>query len=158
MHSYDSKGEAAPLTGQGHTNLVSGLIGTPDGRVFTAGYDDHVREVDGSGFTYVFAFLMRKKNNANENTRVSRASVFITGSQPKALAAASDNTVFVAGVEAVEAVRNNQKVAELRPGASATAIAAAGSLIAVGFGVGGKSVRAYRGVCSPPDFLYSSLS
>ena len=44
----------------------------------------------------------------------------------------------------VEAVRNNQKVAELRSGggasassgASATAIAAAGSLIAIGSGVG----------------------
>lgn len=72
-------------------------------------------------------------------------SVFTTGSQPKALAATSDNTFFVVGVEAVEAVRNNQKVAELRTGgaassasggASATAIAATGSLIAIGFGVG----------------------
>jgi len=115
--SYDSTGEAAPLTGQGHTNLVSGLIGTPDGRVFTAGYDDRVREVEGCNFT---------------------ASVFTTGTQPKALAATSDNTVFVVGVDTVEAVRNNQKVAELGlgagAGASATAIAATGSLIAVGFG------------------------
>lgn len=120
--SYVPTGEAAPLTGQGHTNLVSGLIGTPDGRVFTAGYDDRVREVEGSNFT---------------------ESVFITGSQPKALAATSDNTVFVVGVDTVEAVRNNQKVAELRSrggasasASSATAIAAAGSLIAIGFGVG----------------------
>lgn len=62
------------------------------------------------------------------------------------IAATSDNTVFVVGVDGtVEAVRNNQKVAELRPGAggagsassgaSATAIAAAGSLIAIGFAV-----------------------
>ena len=72
-------------------------------------------------------------------------SVFNTGSQPKALAATNDNTVFVVGVDTVEAVRNNQKVAELRSGggassassgASATAIAAAGSLIAIGSGVG----------------------
>jgi hypothetical protein len=56
--SYDSTGEAAPLAGQGHTNLVSGLIGSPDGRLYTAGYDDRVREVEGSGFTYVVpAFL-----------------------------------------------------------------------------------------------------
>jgi len=127
--SYDSTGEAAPLTGQGHTNLVSGLIGTPDGRVFTAGYDDRVREVEGSNFT---------------------ESVFITGSQPKALAATSDNTVFVVGVDTVEAVRNNQKVAELRSGgasasssgASATAITATGSLIAIGFG--DQKVRLYN--------------
>ena len=63
------------------------------------------------------------------------------------IAATSDNTVFVVGVDGtVEAVGNNQKVAELRPGAggassgassgaSATAIAAAGSLIAIGFAV-----------------------
>lgn len=73
----------------------------------------------------------------------SSESVFVAGSQPKALAATSDNTVFVVGVDTVEAVRNNQKVAELpsggaraSSGASATAIAAAGSLIAIGFGVG----------------------
>lgn len=45
--------------------------------------------------------------------------------------------MFVVGAEAVEAVRDNQKVAELRSGgASATAIAAAGSSIAIGFEVG----------------------
>jgi len=52
VFSYDSTGEATPLTGQGHTNLVSGFTSAPDGRVFTAGYDDRVREVDGSNFTY----------------------------------------------------------------------------------------------------------
>jgi len=110
--SYDSTGEATPLTGEGHTNLVSGLASTPDGRVFTAGYDDRVREVDGISFT---------------------SSVFSTASQPKALAATSDNTTFVVGTDAVEAVRNNQKVADFRPGANPTAIAAAGSLVAIGF-------------------------
>ena len=101
--------------------------------------------------------INKKKTAADENARASRAAVFVTGSQPKALAVTSDNTVFVVGVEAVEAVRNNQKVAELRPaGASASAIAAAGSLVAIGFGVGCKAVRAHRGVCSPaprPAFL-----
>jgi hypothetical protein len=59
----------------------------------------------------------------------------------------------------VEAVRNNQKVAELRPGASATAIAAAGSLIAIGFGVGlVKAVRAYRGAPPGPCSLFYSSS
>ncbi|KAI0300144.1 WD40 repeat-like protein [Multifurca ochricompacta] len=113
VFSYDSTGAATPLTGQGHTNLVSGLTSTPDGRVFSAGYDDQVREVEGSSFT---------------------ASAFSTGSQPKTLATTSDNTVFVVGVDTVEAVRNNQKVTDLRPGASPTAIAATGSLVAIGFG------------------------
>jgi len=112
--SYDLTGEATPVAGQGHTNLVSGFASTPDGKVFTVGYDDCVREVEGDSFT---------------------ASVFSTGSQPKGLATASDNTVFVVGIDAVEAVRNNQKVAELRPGTSSpTAIAAKDSLVAIGFG------------------------
>jgi hypothetical protein len=95
-------------------------------------------------------------------------SVFNTGSQPKALAATSDSTVFVVGVDGtVEAVRNNQKVAELRrsggasasSGASATAIAAAGSLIAIGFGVGWQqsSPRMPGCLLTPRAFLSSLI-
>jgi hypothetical protein len=69
------------------------------------------------------------------NTTCTRASVFSTASQPKALAATSDNTTFVVGADAVEAVRNNQKVADFRPGVNPTIIATAGSLLAIGFGV-----------------------
>ncbi|KAH9003360.1 WD40 repeat-like protein [Lactarius hatsudake] len=122
--SYDPTGTASPLAGQGHTNLVSALASAPDGRVFSTGYDDRVREVEGSQFT---------------------ASVFSTASQPKTLAAAKDGTIFVLGVDAVEAVRNYQKVADLRPwGGGATiptAIAATGSLVAIGFG--DQKVRLY---------------
>ncbi|KAI9507289.1 WD40 repeat-like protein [Russula earlei] len=111
--SYDPTGEATPVGGQGHTNLVSGLACTSDGKVITAGYDDFVREVEGSSFT---------------------ASIFSTRSQPKGLASTSDGTVFVVGVDAVEAVRNNQKVAELRPGTGGpTSIAARDPLVAIGF-------------------------
>ncbi len=112
----------------------------------------------------------KKKLHADENilTRVwtflfsFSASVYTTGSQPKALAATSDNTVFVVGVDTVEAVRNNQKVAELRPGASAsasgasaTAIAAAGSSIAIGFGVGWQSSPRMPGYSLTPSRLLS---
>jgi|SRR6266850_2414343 len=71
----------------------------------------------------------------NTTCTLSRASVFSTASQPKALAATSDNTTFVVGADAVEAVRNNQKVADFRPGVNPTIIATAGSLLAIGFGV-----------------------
>jgi WD40 repeat protein len=75
----------------------------------------------------------------------------------------------VVGVDTVEAVRNNQKVAELRSGganrassgASATAIAAAGSLIAIGFGVGWQwqqsSPRMPGRLLTPRAFFLSSL-
>jgi WD40 repeat protein len=121
--SCDSTGTVSPLAGQGHTNLVSGLASMPDGRVFSTGYDDRVREVEGSHFT---------------------PSVFSTASQPKTLAAAEDGTIFVVGVDAVEAIRNHQKVADLRPSGGATnptAIAATGSLVAIGFG--DQKVRLY---------------
>jgi len=95
----------------------------------------------------------KKKENADEtlHTLFHRSSVFSTASQPKALAATSDNTTFVVGTDTVEAVRNNQKVADFRPGANPTAIAAAGSLVAIGFAVRGTmpKVRSCRGVCSP---------
>jgi WD40 repeat protein len=68
--SYDSTGTASPLAGQGHTNLVSGLASTPNGKVFSTGYDDRVREVEGSQFTYISAFLLitgKKLNNIKIN-------------------------------------------------------------------------------------------
>jgi len=70
-----------------------------------------------------------------------RASFFSTASQPKALTATSDNTTFVVGSDAVEAVRHNQKIADFRPGANPTAITAVGSLLAIGFG--DQKVRLY---------------
>jgi hypothetical protein len=77
----------------------------------------------------------------------------------------------VVGVDTVEAVRNNQKVAELRSGggasrassgASATAIAAAGSLIAIGSGVGWQTKQSvHAGVFAhtprAPSSPYSSI-
>jgi hypothetical protein len=142
--SYDSTGTASPLAGQGHTNLVSGLASSPDGNVFSTGYDDRVREVEGSHFTYIVSFLHISDNgklNPNNNNTIyytSRSSVFSTASQPKTLAVAKDSTIFVVGVDTVEAIRNHQKVADLRPWGDATnptAIAATGSLVAIGFGV-----------------------
>jgi len=36
-----------------HTSLVSGMAATSSGKVFTAGYDDHIREIEGPAYTYV---------------------------------------------------------------------------------------------------------
>lgn len=57
---------------------------------------------------------------------------FATASQPKAVATASDSTVFVAEINAVEAVRSNQRVFELKPKFTPSAVAASGSVVAVG--------------------------
>ena len=79
--SYDSTGTASPLAGQGHTNFVSGLASTPDGKVFSTGYDDRIREVEGSQFTYISAFLLlitEKKRLKLNNIKIN----YITPGHP----------------------------------------------------------------------------
>jgi WD repeat-containing protein 1 (actin-interacting protein 1) len=44
-------GEASHLSGQGHTNLVSGLASSDSGKTYSIGFDDRVRESDGKSFT-----------------------------------------------------------------------------------------------------------
>ncbi|KZV76513.1 WD40 repeat-like protein [Peniophora sp. CONT] len=109
--SYDAAGDAAPIAGTGHKTLVSGLAVEGSDKIFSAAYDDTVREISAAEFV---------------------PASFSTASQPRSIAAAQDGTVFVAEANGVEAVRANQKVAELKPKASPTSIAASGSLVAVG--------------------------
>ena len=52
--SYDpSSGEASSVGGQGHTNLVAAMVTSADGneKVYSAGFDDRLREVEGGEFT-----------------------------------------------------------------------------------------------------------
>lgn len=55
-----------------------------------------------------------------------------TASQPKSVAVAEDTSVFVAEMNNVEVMRSNQKVFEIAPKYSPSAIAVSGSLVAVG--------------------------
>ncbi|KAI0322912.1 WD40 repeat-like protein [Amylostereum chailletii] len=110
--SYDSTGDAAYISGTGHSNFVSGLAASPDGKVFSAGYDDRIRELSGGEFV--------------------QAS-FTTSAQPKALAVAADGTAFVVEAGVVEAVRSNQKVTELKPKSSPSAVAASQDTVAIGY-------------------------
>lgn len=64
-------------------------------------------------------------------TRHSQAS-FSTASQPKDIAVAADSTVFVAEINGVEAIRSNQRVFELQTKFAPSAVAASGSVVAVG--------------------------
>jgi WD repeat-containing protein 1 (actin-interacting protein 1) len=43
-------GEAAYVSGDGHTNLVAGLA-SDHGKVVSVGFDDRIREIDGTAFT-----------------------------------------------------------------------------------------------------------
>ena len=61
-----------------------------------------------------------------------RPASFSTAAQPKGVAVGGDSTVFVAEVDSVEAVRSNQKVFALPLKYTPSAIAAGGSVVAVG--------------------------
>ncbi|KAJ7634661.1 WD40-repeat-containing domain protein [Roridomyces roridus] len=109
-----ASGNTAPLQGVGHTSLIVGLAAGPGGKIFSAGYDDRVREITGStGFT---------------------AASIATAAQPKSIAVAGDGTVFVAEAGGVEAIRDNQKVAHLATKYTPSAVGAAkgGNIVAVG--------------------------
>ncbi|KAG1745275.1 WD40-repeat-containing domain protein [Suillus lakei] len=116
VFSYDadstSPSDAVQLVGGTlHTSLVSGMATASSGKTFTAGYDDHIREIEGSAYT-----------------PASIPSL----SQPKSVAVTSDETVFVAGVTSVEAIRNNQRVFELKPSYAPSVVGAGGNVVAVG--------------------------
>ncbi|KAJ3475494.1 hypothetical protein NLI96_g11802 [Meripilus lineatus] len=101
------------IDGSGHSSYVVGITATSDGPVYSTGYDDQVREIDLKGQSFVQASCP-------------------TASQPKSIAVAKDQTVFVAEANAVEAIRSNQKVHELKPSFSPSSVAASGSIVAVG--------------------------
>ncbi|KIP12112.1 hypothetical protein PHLGIDRAFT_27517 [Phlebiopsis gigantea 11061_1 CR5-6] len=99
--------------GPGHSNLVVGITSAPDGKVFSAGYDDQIRELSPETVSFVQASCP-------------------TATQPKSLAVAGDSTLFVAETDLVEAIRSNQKVYEVKPSFSPSAVAATGSTVAIG--------------------------
>ncbi|KAI0918644.1 hypothetical protein AcW1_009523 [Taiwanofungus camphoratus] len=101
------------LEGEGHSGLVSDLATATNGSVYSIGYDDRLREIDDSGKSFVPA-------------------VCPTASQPKAVATASDSTVFVVEADGVEAIRSNQKVFELKPKFATSAVSAVNSVLAIG--------------------------
>ncbi|KDR80239.1 hypothetical protein GALMADRAFT_242541 [Galerina marginata CBS 339.88] len=115
VYSYSaSTQESTSLEGQSHSNNVSGLVtSSTDGKVYSVGFDDCVREISADGSSFLPASAP-------------------TSSQPKAIAIAEDSTVFVAEIGAVEAFRSNQKVFEQKSSFQPSAIAASGTLVAIG--------------------------
>ncbi|KAH7913317.1 WD40-repeat-containing domain protein [Hygrophoropsis aurantiaca] len=113
IHSYETSLESVALiAGDGHSNLVSAIAST-NGKAFSAGYDDRVREIE---------------TEAKQFTPAS----FNTASQPKSIAVASDGTAFISETGGVEAVRDNQRVFELKANYSPSAIAVGGDVVAIG--------------------------
>ncbi|TCD64690.1 WD40 repeat-like protein [Steccherinum ochraceum] len=108
-----SDSEYSTVEGSGHASLVSGLGVASSGEIYSAGLDDTLREIDLNGKSF------------------TQAS-YTTASQPKSLAIAKDNTVFLAEVNGVEAVRSNQKLHDLKTSYTPSSVAATSTLVAVG--------------------------
>ena len=53
MLSFSAAGAASYVGGDGHLSLVTSLSSGTDGKVFSAGFDDRLREIDGPTFTLV---------------------------------------------------------------------------------------------------------
>lgn len=51
--SFSATGEVSPVGGDGHLSLVTSLSSGKDGKVFSTGFDDCLREIDGPTFTFV---------------------------------------------------------------------------------------------------------
>ncbi|KAK2461222.1 hypothetical protein APHAL10511_006749 [Amanita phalloides] len=112
VFSFDT--ETKYLQGQGHSNFVAGIAASSEtDTIYSVGYDDYVREIDSSRKSF------------------SQAAMKLN-SQPKSVAMAGDNTVFVIEQSGIEAFRSNQKVHEEKTPYTPTAISASKALIAVG--------------------------
>ncbi|KAF8186885.1 WD40 repeat-like protein [Mycena galopus ATCC 62051] len=106
-----ASGEAVAVGGDGHTSIIVGLASSSEGKVFSTGWDDRVREIGAASFS---------------------AASIATAAQPKAIAAAADGTVFVVEGGGIEAIRNNQKVAHIETKYASSAVSTTGALVAVG--------------------------
>ncbi|PPR06738.1 hypothetical protein CVT24_013047 [Panaeolus cyanescens] len=111
---YPEKAESGVVQGTSHSNNVTSIaFSETDNKAYSVGFDDHVREIDGDGSSFIPA-----------------ASAL--AAQPKSVAVAGDSTVFIAEIGKVEAFRSNQRVLEHKPSFEPSAIAATGSLVAIG--------------------------
>ena len=124
------------LNGEGHSNNVSGLSTSTDGKVYSIAFDDYLREIegDGSGFVCVNSFVICSfvLTKLSHPFFKNRSASSRTTSQPKSIAVTGDLTVFISEIDTMEAFRSNQKVFELKPQYQLGAIAAHGSVVAIG--------------------------
>jgi len=66
--------------------------------------------------------------------RDNRPASAATASQPKSISVADDSTVFIAEINGVEAIRDNQKVFELKTSYTPSAVAAGKSINIIAIG------------------------
>lgn len=108
-----SDGSAAAIEGDGHASYVPSVAAAGNGSlVYSVGWDDTIRSTD-----------IQSKSYTGIATKLS--------SQPSCMAA-SDDAVLVGNLDGVEMFHGDTKVGDFKPNFSVTAVAATGSMAAIG--------------------------
>ncbi|THH06015.1 hypothetical protein EW145_g4377 [Phellinidium pouzarii] len=111
--AYDTTdGTADIVTGAGHNTIVTAMVSV-GATTLSVGFDDTLREVGADA-----------KSMTEAATKLQ--------SQPKVLASSSEGTAFISEINAIEAFRSNQRVAQLSVGYQPNGIATTGKVVAVG--------------------------
>ena len=107
-----TSGVGETVDGDAHTNYVSGLAASPEGRIYSVGWDDSLRSIDISATTFTGA--------ASE-----------TDGQPKGVACSNGYTI-VATHKGLESFKDGQRQKEIKTDFTPSSIAASGSIVAAG--------------------------
>ena len=107
-----ASGNGETVDGEGHTNYVSGVASSLEGRISSVGWDDSLRSIDASARTF---------------TGTSSK----TDGQPRGLSFSSNDTV-VATHKGLETFRDGSKQKEIKTPFSPSCIVATNKLVAVG--------------------------
>ena len=111
--SWDTaSGLGETVDGESHTNYVSGLAASPEGRIFSVGWDDSLRSIDATAKTF---------------TGISSK----TEGQPKGVAFSNGSTVL-ATHKGLETFKDGSKQKDTKTDFSPSSIAASDTLVAVG--------------------------
>ena len=86
--------------GGGHTNLVSGLTGAENGRAWSVGYDNMIRDITANGIAWVHCHSVGAQSIFGSNTSIEQPDLRVN-SQPKGVASADDK-VYVVTANGVE--------------------------------------------------------
>jgi len=125
-----STGEASRVDGEGHSSRITALASTSDGKTFSVGYDDKVREIDGTSFTSAPSFY-DSQTLCSIFCKIYSSSSVSTSSQPTGVAVTEDSAVFVIQGETVQVFKSNQKVFEMKA-YRMMAITTSKSVVAIG--------------------------
>ncbi|KAI4141418.1 MAG: hypothetical protein L6R39_005343, partial [Caloplaca ligustica] len=106
-------GKAEPIDGDGHSNYVSAITATPEGRLYSVGWDDSLRSIDGPGAVFI-------------------GQATTTDGQPKGVATTSNDLTVLATHKGIETFKDGQRQKSIQlKNVSPTTIAASESLLAV---------------------------